>query len=124
MGMEADRYFNAPRGMALLWAAVLAGPIAWFLQQQVGYGMATFACGRGGEVGLHVVTGVALLITAVGAIIAWRSWGRLGREWTAHGGWTVARSRFLALGGFLFSVYFSLVIVAQWVPIFFLPPCQ
>jgi hypothetical protein len=60
MGMEADRYFNAPRGMALLWVAVLAGPIAWFLQQQVGYGMATFACGRGGEVGLHVVTGVAI----------------------------------------------------------------
>ena len=124
MESEADRYFNAPRGIVLLWVAVLAGPIAWFLHQQVGYGMATFACSRGGEVGLHVATGIALLVTAVSAIIAWRSWGRLGREWTTHGGGTVARSRFLALGGFLFSVYFFLVIVAQWVPIFFLPPCQ
>jgi hypothetical protein len=122
--MEADRYFNAPRGIALLWVAVLVGPIAWFLHQQVGYGMATFACRSGGEVGLHVVTGIALLITAIGAIIAWRSWGWLGRECTAHGGGTVARSRFMAVGGFFCSVFFFLIIVAQWIPIFFLRPCQ
>ncbi len=124
MESEADHYFNAPRGIALLWAAVLAGPIAWFLHQQVGYGMTTFACSRGGEVGLHVATGIALLITALGAIIAWRSWGRLGRVGTPHGGGTVARSHFMALGGFLFSLFFPLVLVAQWVPIFILRPCQ
>jgi putative membrane protein len=122
MESEADGYCKATRGIALLWTTVLIGPVAWFLHQQVGYGMATLVCSRGGEVGLHAATGVALLITAVSAVIAWRSWGWLGREWTAHGGGTMGRSRFLALGGGLFSVYFFVVIVAQWVPVFFLPP--
>jgi hypothetical protein len=124
MEREADRSFNEPRSMALLWVAVLIGPIAWFLHQQVGYGMATFACGRNGEVGLHVVTGIALLIIALGAIIAWRSSVRLGRVGMVHGDGTVARSRFMALGAGLSSLFFTPVIIAQWVPTFFLRPCQ
>jgi hypothetical protein len=51
MRSEADHYFNAPRGIALLWVAVLVGPIAWFLHQQVGYLAATFACRSGGGFG-------------------------------------------------------------------------
>ena len=124
MERETDHAFNEPRGIVLLWVAVLIGPIAWFLHQQVGYGMATFACGRNWEVGLHVVTGIALLVTALGAIVAWRTWARLGRVGTAHEGGTVARSRFMALGAGLSSLFFALVIVAQWVPTFFLRPCQ
>ena len=36
MEREAERSFNEPRGMVLLWVAVLIGPITWFLHQQVG----------------------------------------------------------------------------------------
>jgi hypothetical protein len=124
MGHEADRYFNAPWGVALLWIAVLAGPLAWFLHQQVSYGMATFACSRGGEVGLHVATAVALLIAAGGALIAWRNWSRVAREGVDEGDETRTRSRFMAIGGFLSSLFFGLVIVAQWLPVLFLRPCQ
>jgi hypothetical protein len=124
MEREADHAFNEPCGMVLLWVAVLIGPIAWFLHQQVGYGVAAFACGRNGEVGLHVVTGIALLVPAVGAIIAWRTWARLARVGTAHEDETVARNRFMALGAGLSSLLFALVIVAQWVLTFFLRPCQ
>jgi hypothetical protein len=124
MEREADRSFHEPRSMALLWVAVLIGPITWFLHQQVGDGMATFACGRNGEVGLHLVMGIALLIIALGAIIAWRSWVRWGRVGTAHGEGTVARSRFMALGAGLSSLLFALVNIAQWVPTFFLRPCH
>jgi len=120
---EVERYFNEPRGIALLWIGGLAGPLAWFLHQQVSYGLATLNCAATATLVLHAMTAVALLIALAGAGIAWMSWRRTGGEWPARSDGTVARSRFMALGGLLLSALFFLVIVAQGLPNFFLSPC-
>ncbi len=120
---DVERYFNELRGIALLWIGVLAGPLAWFLYQQVSYMLATLSCAATATLVLHAMTAVALLIALAGAGIAWKSWRRTGGEWPARSGGTVARSRFMALGGLLLSALFFLVIVAQGLPNFFLSPC-
>lgn len=123
MTTDVERYFNEPRGIALLWVGVLAGPLAWFLHQQVSYVLATLTCSDAATLVLHVMTAVALLIALAGVGIAWMNWRRTGGEWSARGGGTVARSRFMALAGFLLSALFFLVIVAQGLPNFFMSPC-
>ncbi|HXH12048.1 MAG TPA: hypothetical protein VNP04_20065 [Alphaproteobacteria bacterium] len=123
MTTDVERYFNEPRGIALLWIGVLAGPLAWFLHQQVSYVLATLRCSDAAMLVLHVATAMALLIALAGGGIAWTSWRRTDGEWSARGGGTVARSRFMALGGLLLSALFFLVIVAQGLPNFFLSPC-
>lgn len=123
MTTDVDRYFNQPRGIALLWIGMLAGPIAWFLHQQVSYILATLSCTDAATIVLHVVTVITSLIAIAGAGIAWMSWRRTGHAETIRGGGTVARSRFMALSGLLLSFLFLLVIVAQGIPNFFISPC-
>lgn len=123
MTVEADGYFNQPRGIAWLWAGVLAGPIAWFLHQQVSYVLAALSCSDALTFVLHMATVVAILIAIAGAGIAWINWRRTGRAWSTQVGGTLARSRFMALSGLLLSFLFLLVIVAQGIPNFFFSPC-
>src|SRR4051812_45535055 len=113
-----------PTNAMRLWAGILAGPIAWFLQMQVSYALVPWACATGHLIVLHLLTLGGLLIAAAGALTAWREWQRLGREWPKGAGGPQARSRFMAVLGLLASIMFFLVILAQGIPSFLLNPCQ
>jgi hypothetical protein len=107
------------------WTGLLAGPAAWALQMQVGYTLVPWACAHDVQaVSLHAVTVVALLLTAIGGFISWRSWRRAGREWPEDEGGATARSRFMAVSGLIISAMFFLVILMQGIASFILHPCQ
>jgi hypothetical protein len=124
MPEQTDEYFNQPNGLIALWAGVLAGPVAWALSQQVTYLLATLDCSYGIDFALSPVMALTLLVAAGGAFLSWRNWRRAGRELPDEGGGVMSRSRFMAVTGLLLSAFSALIIIAEWLPIFFYRQCQ
>jgi len=107
-----------------LWAGLLLAPAAFLLNLELSYVMVYPSCVRGTSLPVHVVHAGCILLAALGTVIAWRSWQTEGREWLDEAGGAVGRSRFMAGLGLWVSALFVLVIIAQWIPTFFLHPCQ
>jgi len=124
MPEETSEYFNQPGGLVSLWAGALAGPIAWALSQQVTYLLATLDCSYGRDFPLSPVMVATLLLALGGGALSWRNWRRAGEGLPDEGRGTLSRSRFLAAGGLLISGFSALMIVAEWLPIFFYRQCQ
>jgi hypothetical protein len=118
------RHLREPRGIALLWFAVLAGPVAWMLGLNAQYGLVRVACARQNMLYLHSVTLLTLLLAVAGGLVAWREWKRTGREWPGEGPGAIPRSRFMVALGLLASALFSLTILAQWAANLFFNPCM
>ena len=121
---ERTDHLREPRGVAALWFAVLAGPVAWMLGLNAGYSLVRVACAKQNMLYLHAVSLAALLLALAGGWVAWREWGRAGREHPGEGVGPVPRSRFMVAVGLLASALFSLTILAQWVAGFFFNPCM
>jgi hypothetical protein len=107
-----------------LWAAVLTGPTIWFLSLLSNFALAPWACTLGWKPALFGVTLVALAITAVSGLLAWKLWRQAGLEMPGESGGAVAHERSLALAGVLLSAMFFLVILAQSVPSLVLGACE
>jgi hypothetical protein len=119
----AEAYFETPRGKLALWTGVLGGAVAWAAQFQFGYALVRFSCTRGWPTGLHHAQTLVFLLGALASmLLALREWNRLRPAQSQEPG-VLGRSRFLAGLGVITSAFFSLVIVAEWVPMFFLSPC-
>jgi nicotinamide riboside transporter PnuC len=121
---ESTEHLRTGRGIAVLWFAVLAGPLAWMLGLNAQYSLVRVACAKNNMLYLHAVSVLPLLLAASGGWVAWREWRRTGRAWPGEEGGTMARSRFMVALGLLGSALFTLAILAQWIASFFLNPCM
>ena len=101
---------------AALWACVLAGPVAWMLDLGLSYLLVGHAQKSGHKLSLYLVTGLAALITALGAWRAWRAWSEVRESPPAPEGRVRGRARFMALSGVVLCAFFLLVIVADAIP--------
>jgi hypothetical protein len=120
----AETGIHAPRANTALAVAYFLPSFAAFLQLEVAYLSVSRACRQGSALPLHVESVIALLLALGGVWVGWRAWSAAGRGWDEKGADPVARTRFLAAVGTLLGVLFVLVIVAMWLPIFFLDPCE
>jgi hypothetical protein len=98
----------------VLWMAVLAGPVAWVLAEQVSYMTAATACWLGRPLLLYLVELGTLGIAGIGASIGW------SRKGDARD----TRRRFMAIAGFWMCLGFALAIVAFAVPPLLLRVCD
>lgn len=122
MTMQAKHHFNGP-GERALGFGLLGGPLAWLLQLAVSYPLVPLVCVVGWDMVFHLVTLVTALLALAAGTVAWQSWQWVREE--PHDGVTRdARKRFMALSGVLFSVLFFVIILAQWLPVFFLSSCD
>lgn len=112
------------RRISLLALALFLAPFAAMLHLQLSYMDVRHACRHASELRLHLESAVLLAIALIGVLVAWRGWHAVGATWPADEGGPEGRSRFLFLTGLLLSALFSLVIVAQWLAVFLLAPCQ
>ncbi|HEX2208262.1 MAG TPA: hypothetical protein VHG93_11320 [Longimicrobium sp.] len=117
-------YLRTGRGIAALWFAVLAPPLAWMLGLNAGYGLVRVACARDTSLSLHLVGLLTLLLALAGGWVAWREWNRTGREKPGEAGGTLPRSRLMAVLGLMASALFSLAILEQWLASLFFNPCM
>jgi hypothetical protein len=90
------------------WAALLGTPSLALLNQSVSYAMVTPACAHQQTIALHAL---AFACLAVSAFITLRSA-------------QAARGTFLPLVGALTGTLLTLVILAQWIPVWMLSPCD
>lgn len=122
---EAGPREMPPVGNAPLWAGVLAGPVAFLLLLTVNYVYVEWACARSRWWPMHVAAALALAVTVLALLLSWRNWVAAGRVWpTDDEPGSASRARFLAALGVLTSGGFVLVMIAQWIPVMILGPCQ
>lgn len=127
MGVAATRpgrEYSEPKGIVRLWAVLLAGPLSWAAGLGLDYSLVIVACESGSNAWLHLVSLITLVVASTGAWIAHREWRRLGGGVPGERVGRVERSRFMAALGVMTGVFFSLVIIAQWIASFVLHPCM
>ncbi len=106
------------------WAGILAGPFAFLFNLQINYMLVDRICQEGSRIALHAVAFTCLMMTLIGALLSWRLWHTTGPELPTELSTSISRSRFMAFWGVLSNSFFFFVVLAQWIPIFVLSPCQ
>src|SRR5581483_4469607 len=119
-GDASARWQSSPRGVATLWAGVLAGPIVWALDETISYSLVQWTCGSRHTFVLHTITLLSLAMITGGAALSWRAWSRASGERTPK----TERTRFLALLGLVTSALFIVVVLATAIPRWVLDACQ
>ena len=119
----AEHEYWEGRGLVLLWAAMLAGPLAWTIDQGLGYASVKPSCAAGTVSPLILYTAVALGIIAAGGSAAWWCLRRL-RHANEDGGLVVDRSYFMAVVALGFNVLIGLLVATATIPMAVLSPCE
>jgi hypothetical protein len=124
--MEPDRAarFDSGSGVALLWSALSAGPVAWTINQGVGYAAVKPACGGPGPPVLWAVAVLALALTAGGIWRSWRTLGQLRGAASDDGAGVLERSYFMTVVALGLNTLIAILIVASLIPQFLLSPCE
>lgn len=107
-----------------LWTGMLGGPLIWLIVLEFNYAWAPAACRTSDKSGLVIGTTLALVLSLIAALIAWRSWHAAGPVVTTAAGDPLTRGRFMALAGLGLSALMTLLILASFLPIAFLGVCD
>ena len=125
LGTTADLTPSQVRWLspAPLWAGILAGPVAWALDETISYALVQPSCARGSRTMLELMTLAALVVIAGGAVVSWTSF------WHAPAGPTdgardVERARFMAVLGLASSAFFAIATIALDIPRWVLDACR
>src|SRR4051794_18432885 len=103
MAQEKQDVKTQGRSIAL-WAGVLGAPAVWGLQLQIGYAIAHWVCVKDAQIVSHLVTLVALVLTAFATFLSWRDWNAAGKGSPDDtGGGPLSRTRFLGGLGMVMS---------------------
>lgn len=113
---------EGPRPLAL-WMPIIGPMLAALVMLETAYALVGPACRRETRWFLHLVPAAMLLTSLWLTLLAARIWRDRGREWETEGGGVVSRTRFMAIVGMLSGASASLVIIAEWMAIFFHNPC-
>ena len=111
----------APRAQ---WIGFFLAPAVFFAHLQLTYVLVPWACVRNGELWIHLAGALSVVLAAVGAYVAWRTWQRGGREDPGEAGGAMPRTRLLGVLGLGLSLMFALLLIGQWMTAFFFSPCQ
>lgn len=120
----AKRSYWDAAGIAKLWFAFIAAPLAWLIDLEASYATVEWACAHDRRSVLFLIPSACLAVIAVAALQCWSAWKDLGREPNLNGGSVEDRSRFLALIGLMMSATFALVIITTFVARYLLGPCE
>jgi len=108
----------------VLWAGILAGPLAWSADLAVSYALVKWTCSTQRTAVLHLITVATLAVVALGAAIAWQSRMAASSAGSTDGGRPIERAQFMALLGLATSAFFFTVVIAEWLPQWVLDACH
>jgi hypothetical protein len=109
---------------ATQWIGFLLGPLVALCNVSFGYMAVNYACARESSVSLHLITLVSALLVGASGFAAHRSWTRAGRGEPGEHGTIIDRSRFMGFTGILTNALMLASILAFWLPVLLLDPCQ
>jgi hypothetical protein len=104
---------------------VLVPPLATLAGMQAGYAVVDKLCRSGVNPGasLHIVRAVTLLVVLGLGAMAWGQLRSVGVYEPGNAGDRTSRVRLLGWLGIASAALFSVVVIAQWLPVFFLDMC-
>ena len=114
---------DSGKSIGLQWFGLVAAPVAWLLNLGFGYSLAHAACHGSGTLPLHLASIAALLLAALGGAVALIVWRRAGSDWPGDAVGPAERGRLLATLGFGGAIFFVILILVQWIPVFVFQPC-
>lgn len=106
------------------WTGILLAPLTWVVSFELNYAMVPFACQSRSTWPLHSTSVVALAIASLGLIAAHHTWSAAGKVALTDHADSIHRNAFLGMFGLLFSGTLMVLIAAQWIPVFFVDPCN
>jgi hypothetical protein len=121
---ELEQTVRRGEAPAFIWWAMCAGPLAWGADLGFSYVLAQHACSTGHHYVLHVITIVCGVIALTGVAAAWSAYSAIPREASDKGQRPLDRTYFQILFGIVFSIAFTVVIIAGAVPRWILSPCD
>lgn len=104
------------------WLALLGTPSLALTVLTINYAAVTPACEQQANMKLHLVAAAGLLLSLLLSWLAWRNLRQVG-ERPDNSRRTADRKRLIAKVAVMVGLLSSLVIVAQWLPIWLLSPC-
>ena len=106
------------------WLALLLAPMLALTALGINYALVTPACEQQANVAwLHGVFAASLLLSVLFTVLAGRNWQCSKVHQVESESQTRNRQRFVALVAVLVGALSSLVLVAQWLPLWVLSPC-
>ena len=121
---ERVENFRSGTGALALWWGVLAGPIAFALDEVLSYAIVQHTCSTGHEWLIHLYTVFAALLCLSGLMAARWCYSQLSHSAGTEGGSVESRSRWMAIYGIASSIAFFVVIIALAIPKWALSPCD
>jgi hypothetical protein len=121
---ERAEEFRSGTGALALWWGVLAGPIAFALDEVLSYAIVQHSCSTGYHWLLHLYTVLALLLCLSGLVAAQWCYRQLPHVASGEGGSVESRSRWMAIYGTASNLAFMVVIIALLIPKWALSPCD
>jgi hypothetical protein len=121
---DVKRSYWDASGIAKLWFAFIAAPLAWLIDLEASYATVDWACAHDRRGVLFLIPSACLAVIGEAAFLCWSAWNDLRREPNFDGGSVEARSRFLAFIGLLMSATFALVIITTFAARYLLGPCE
>jgi hypothetical protein len=122
---QSEQVVRRGEAPSLIWWAMCAGPLAWGADLGFSYVLTQHTCSTGHHYVLHVITIVCGLIALSGLAAAWFSYQRVpSHEAEDKGSRPLDRTYFQILFGVVFSIAFTVVIIAGAVPRWILSPCD
>ena len=103
--------------------AFLSSHVAWALHLMIVYPLVPAACAMGSDWPLHLVSAITVALTVSGGLF---SWGllRQAKLLATSERRRAQRARFLAWSGVAFGIAYTVVVIAEWLPVFFHGACQ
>ena len=114
---------DAGAGLRRQWLGLLLAPAVFFAHLQGAYLLAPLACRTGSTIWLHAAGVLAVSLASVGVLMAWLAFRQTGSASPGDGHGSIPRARLLAISGLAMSSLFVLIIAAQWIAGFIVPPC-
>jgi len=121
LGAEADLKWLSPLP---LWTGIMAGPAAWAFDLTASYALVKWTCLSGRTSMLHLITVVALVGCAGGAVVSWLALQHSADAVPTDGGQPRQRAHFMAVLGLTTCALFGLTIVAGAIPRWILDACH
>jgi hypothetical protein len=116
--------FRSGAGSLALWWGILAGPIAFALDEVISYATVQHSCSTGFSYWLHVYTALAIALSLSGLASAQWCYRHLPSSADTKGGSVDARSRWMSIYGTASSIAFLVVIIAMSIPKIIMSPCD
>jgi hypothetical protein len=121
---EAQQAGRIPSSQFPVWWGLIAGPLAWGLNEGASYALTQHACSTGHFYVLRIVSVICLLLAFSGFALALGVRRRLPHDPQSEEQLPRDRAYFLAVTGIAMSLAFATIVVSQALAQTVLSPCS